>query len=235
MNISVSTGKARKLIGKHGVIKAITIVLNYLKSNIFSCSIETYYVFEKDLNKPIPVISPKINVILYKIDLNQSNINDLITYWPNYFRFSRTDEELKRSLIYYLNCGDECFCVKYNNTIVGMIWLGYQNNYMLKSLAAKIGLRKDEAILHRLYVNSDLRRQHVSSFMLSSCMNYIKVKGYNKCFVYVGIRNISSILVCIKKFDKYRIIHCLEIVLLGIRFNIFPEYSRDDKLLSLNV
>ena len=230
-------GKLKKIAGllkEKGIKETLSHILKYLKANAFNYSLETYAVFKTALDKPIPVIKPRLELEIYKLQNNGHDIDEIISIWPDYFGPSKTDAGLKKVITYYFNCGDECFCVKHNNKIVGMAWVGYQHNYMLKSMAQKIGLTKDEVILHRGFVNEEVRGNRIYGFLLTSVSNYVRDKGYKKWLAYVGAKNIASLGVHSRICDEYRLIHHLQITVCGIILNIFPEYDQKSEWFKCN-
>lgn len=192
---------------------------------IFCYSVEKYYVFEREIDGDASVATPGIDVDLCEIN-NKEEIDELVRFWPDYFRFSRTDEELERSIRHYFKSGDECLCAKFRGRIVGMAWAGYQGNHMLKSMAKKIGLRENEAILHRGYVSEEMRGQGLYNFLLTSLSNHVRRKGCKKWFAYVGASNAASIKIHARIASSYRMLTHMQLKFFGITLNIFPRCSK---------
>jgi len=216
--------KLKSLINERGITSGCTYLLKYLYRNIFSYSLETYYVFELKIDRDLPVVKPGIDVEFNMVK-DEDGIDELVSFWPYYFRFGRTNDELKRSIRSYFESGDECLCVKHKGKLVGMAWAGYQGNYMLKSLGRKIGLRQGEAILHRGYISEDMRGNNLYACLLTSLSNHVRKKGCGKWFAYVGIKNTASIKVHSKIADGYRMLNHLNLRVIGMTFHLFPGYS----------
>ena len=224
--------KLAYLLEQKGFNETLLCLAKYLRINTFSYSLETYAVFRTSLDKSMPIGEFGIDVEICKIQNSDKDIDELISFWPDFFRFSRTDEKLRQDISGCFECGDECFCVRYNNKIVGMKWIGYQYNYMLKSMAKKIGLNKEEVIFHRIFLDEEIRGKRIYPFLGSFLSNYAKNKGYKRWFAYVGVRNLASLRAHLRMCDEYLMLHHFQITLFGISFNFFPGYSEESKWIS---
>lgn len=185
--------------------------------------------FERDLTKRTPSAEPKIDLEIGKLEPSQQSLAELVRFWPDYYKFSRSDDEIRRSISYYWSCGDECFCAKFQGEIIAMSWIGYQNNYMLKSLARKIGLRRNEVILHRAFVNPEFRGNNIYTFLLTAHFRYAREKGYDRSYAYVGVKNMGSILTHLSLCTEFRLLHHLRLTTLGLHWNLFPFDRGSDK------
>lgn len=226
MSVISVTDKLRHLVKANGWRSTVRRVWHHLIRNLLSVQLETYYVFEKDLTKPIPVVEPKIDVEIGKLEPSKQNLAELVRFWPDHFKFSRSDEEIGRSISYYWNCSDECFCAKFHGQIIAMSWIGYQNNYMLKSVARKIGLKQNEVLLHRSFVAPEFRGNSIFKSLLTARYRYAKEKGHDRAYTYVGIKNIGSILTHLSIGSEFRILHHLRLTTLGMHWDLFP-FDRD--------
>jgi len=214
------------LFNEKGALNTIMYLMSYLKNNFLNIYLESYYVFETDLSRFSDIETPKIRAKIYKIENCVSDIKDLVRFWPDYYRFGRSDHELEMSVQYYMRCGDECFCIIVDGAIVGMLWVGYEGNYMLKSIAKKDGLSNNEAIIHRAYVSESARGNKLLAFLSTSIRKSLKDRGFVRTRSYVGINNVATIVTSLKIDDRYHILYHLELHIFGIRLNFFPNYSK---------
>jgi Acetyltransferase (GNAT) family len=222
MSVISLTDKLRHLVKANGWRSTGRTVWRHLIRNLFSMRFDTYYVFEKDLTKPMPAVEPKLDLEICKLEPSQQSLADLARFWPDYFRYSRSDNEIRSAISNYWSCGDECFFANFHGRIIAMSWIGYQNNYMLKSVAKTIGLRQNEVILHRAFVKPEFRGNNIYGCLLTAQYRYAKEKGYDRAYTYVGINNTGSILTHLRLCSKFRILHHLRITALGMHWDLFP-------------
>lgn len=212
---------------KKGILSLVVYIIKYLHINIFSYSIESYYVFKKELriynkryekNTLIKIINPD----------DISDIKKLIKFWPEYFRFSMNDSDLQAYINKCFSNGDECFLVINNEEIIAMAWIGYSNNYMLNGMAKKINLKKDEAISHRHYVNEEHRGKKLQLHLKEYMFNYLRSeKGINTVYTYVGVHNIAGVLNNMRTNEQYMILNHISLKVLWNRINIFPGFYKE--------
>lgn len=214
----------RQRVREGGLRNAAGTTIRYLQSNICRYSLETYYVFECDLDKPIELSKPVIPVQTVRIGNSEVDIDALTAVWPEYYRYGRNDKRLRADIRKYMNSGDECFCITYDERIVGMLWVGYQGNHMVQAVASKIGLRDEEAIFHRAYISAEVRGFQLYEHLLRVASKYIRDKGYKKWYGYVGVMNTGTLRGISKVCDRVRVIHHLEIEILGRKFHLFPQF-----------
>ena len=167
---------------EHGLARTISNLGNYIKNNYLKIYLESYYVFEKDLDGNMEIEKPRIDLDVVRI--NKYNymeyIDYLIRFWPDFFRFNRNNGKLRKDIDYYFQCDDECFLAMHDGEIAAMIWCGYQKNHMLQTVGKKIGLREDEAIIHRVYVHDKFRGNHIYPFLHTHIYKYLHVNKINK-------------------------------------------------------
>jgi len=219
--------KAYEMWKERGFVETSCHVFDFLKENIIKVSFESYYVFEKDLEANMKMEKSWID--LNVVRLNKQNyisyIDALINFWPDFFRSNRNDIELKKDIVYYFQCGDECFVAMHNEKIVAMEWCGYQKNYMLKTVGKKIGLKEDEVILSRLFVNKDYRGNNIHPFLSSYIKNILHMNKINKTYGYVGTSNIIAVLSNMKMNDRCRFLYHVQVNVFSFSINIFPKFS----------
>lgn len=213
------------LLRKGELREALYRAFSFARDNALNIRFESYLVFQIR-SRPIEIIQPKAAVRIQKFGPEDSDMDRLVRFWPESMRYSRTDRELTMSLKADFKNGDECFCAMFNGEIVSMAWIGYQNNYMLKSLAKKIGLKKKEAIIQRGYTREGFRGKRIYSFLLSSLCSYCFENQLERCYSYVGVRNAASISVHKKIFDSWFFMRHMQVILLGYVINFFPDSYR---------
>lgn len=213
---------------KNGVVSTIFQLGNYIRNNFFKITLESYYVFEKTLDKNIKMEKSRINlevVQLNKYNYNQ-HIDSLIKFWPDFFRFNKNNPELKKDIEYYFQCDDECFLATHNEDIVAMIWCGYQKNYMLKTVGKKIGLKEDEAIIHRIFVHDKYRGNNIHPFLSTYVKKYLYINKINMIYGYVGSSNIIAILSNMKINDRCRLLYHVQINVFTFSMDLFPKFTK---------
>jgi GNAT superfamily N-acetyltransferase len=220
--------KMNNMRKENGVVSTVFQLLNYIRNSIFKITLESYYVFEKTLNNNIKMEKSRIN--LEVVRLNKYNysahIDGLIKFWPEFFRFNKNNAELKKDIEYYFQCDDECFLAIHNEDIVAMIWCGYQKNYMLKTVGKKIGLKEDEAIIHRVFVHDEYRGNNIHPFLSSYAKNILHMNKINKTYGYVGTSNMIAILSNMKMNDRCILLYHVQVNLFTFSINIFPKFPK---------
>lgn len=220
--------KLNNMRKEHGLVRTMLNLGNYIKYNLIKINLESYYVFEKDLDANIKMEKSRIDLDVVR--LNKQNyiscIDALINFWPNFFRFNRNNTELKKDIEYYFQCGDECFVAMHNGKIVAMEWCGYQKNYMLKTMGEKIGLKEDEAILHRVFVRHEYRGNNIHPFLSAYIKSTIYMNKINKVYGYVGTSNVISILSNMKINDRCRFLYHVQVDVFTFSMNIFPKFPK---------
>jgi len=220
--------KAYEMWKERGFVEASCHIFDFLKENILKISLESYYVFEKDLDANMKMEKSRIDLDVVRLNKQNyiSYIDALIGFWPDYFRFNRDNIELKKDIVYYFQCGDECFVAMHNEKIVAMEWCGHKENYMIKTVGKKIGLKEDEVILHRLFVNEEYRGNNIHPFLSSYIKNLLHMNNIKKIYGYVGTSNMIAILSNMKMNDRCRFIYHVQIVILGFSVNLFPKFPK---------
>jgi GNAT superfamily N-acetyltransferase len=205
-------------------------ILKYITNSLFRIELETYYTFELELTSTRNIERAKIPIEIIKIDNNCSEIKRLVDFWPDYFRFGRSGILLENDIKKYFKAADECFCAVIDSTIVGMMWVGYENNHMLNTIAKRDGLKSDEAIIHRVYVNKEHRGFGIQKFLSTYIKLYLKERNFKLVRTYTGINNIASIINNMQTYDRYKVIYHLRITAFAVEFNLFPKYPADWQL-----
>lgn len=216
--------------GASGLYRSLIL---YFYDNIFSYNIETYYVFR--VNLAITVYAKTESNDVIKIDSNNIlQVKQLVQFWPLYYRQSKSNDEIMMDIYSRFNDGDECFACINKGKIIAMGWIGYTNNYMLKGVAKKIGLKKDEAISHFYYVDDAHRGKGIQILLKNYIYSYIKEeKDLKTAYTYVGVHNIASLINNIKINQEYRILHHISITFMCFDFNLYPKYKIERWLNSL--
>ena len=102
--------------------------------------------------------------------------------------------------------------------------MGYENNHMLNTIAKKDGLKSDEAIIHRVYVDKENRGLGIQKFLSTYIKLYLKESNFNLVRTYTGINNIASIINNMHTYDRYKVIYHLRTTAFAVEFNLFPKY-----------
>lgn len=220
--------KAYEMWRERGFVETLYNIIDYFKNNIIKISLESYYVFEKILDENMEMEKPRIDLDVVRLNKYNYNkyIDGLIRFWPDFFRFNRNDSKLKKDIEYYFQCDDECFLAIHNEKIVAMLWCGYQKNYMLKTMGEKIGLKEDEAILHRVFVHDEYRGNNIYPYLSLYIKNNLYKNKINKTYGYVGTSNMVSILSNMKTNDRCRLLYHVQVNLLTFSMNIFPKFPK---------
>ena len=215
------------LFKSKGIFYTIIYLLKYFKNNAFKISLEAYYVFEIDIKSFVNITPAKSKVFIYKLKNQENDIQDLLDFWPEYYRFGRSNSKLKQDIEKYLRCGDECFCIKMGSKIAAMYWVGYQGNHMLQHMAQKDGLNKDEAIIHRAYVNKNCRGYRLQLSLTLHIKDHLKELGIFRSRCYTGINNIAAIISNMRTYDRYKVLYHVEVDIFMFHFNFFPKYNKN--------
>jgi hypothetical protein len=234
MSIRSKYIKLTTIINERGLGFAAESIMRYFSRIFFRIELESYYTFESDLSAISNFDNSIKPVEVSKLNNSDTDIKKLIAFWPDYYRFKRSDSTLEDDIKKYFKVGDECFCAVIDNKIVGMMWVGYEKNYMLKTMAKKDGLKSDEAIIHRVFVSKEHRGHRIQNFLSIYIMMYLKRNNFKKVRTYVGINNIAAIISNMKIYDKYKIIYHLKVTIFVFEFNLFPKYPNDWSLIKSN-
>jgi GNAT superfamily N-acetyltransferase len=196
-----------------------------LINRLIRIELEAYYVVELDLEGFVPPKFRQIDHSIVKLSNKNSDIGELVEFWPDDYRFGRNSEKIKIAILSHFADGDECFLAMVDGEIAGMLWVGYQGNYMLKDMVQKDGLDNKEAIIHRAYVSPKFRGYNLHAHLSSHIKSYLKEKGYKRTRGYIGINNLASILNTIKTNDRYKTLYHLKIDLFRKSLHFFPNYT----------
>jgi hypothetical protein len=206
--------------------KAWQKIRRLARNRLLVVNLEAYYVLETDLDAPAAGIWLQLpaNVVIRKLSDSAKDIDDLIPIWSDYRGTPIAHRELRNTIRRYLDKGDECFCAVIDGEIVGMLWVGYANNRMLKKMAARDGLAPDEAIVHRGFVRGAYRGRKLHIVLNEAILDDLRRRGFRRIRRYVGINNIASIINNFRVNDRCRTLYHVEVHLAGLSFNFFPGY-----------
>ena len=125
-----------------GDIMLKKVTMRNLINRLIRIELEAYYVVELDLEGFVPPEFRQIDHSIVKVSKTEGDISELIEFWPDDYRFGRNKEQIKNAILSHLASGDECFLALVDGEIAGMLWVGYQGNYMLNDMAQRDGLEQ---------------------------------------------------------------------------------------------
>lgn len=125
-----------------------------------------------------------------------------------------------------LENGDICCCAIYNDEIVSYCWVAKHKAY-IGEIGKEISLKEKEIYLYDAFTQPEFRGNNLFPKILTSILNYGKLKGYQKALIFALSSNNSSV-VAIKKagFEIFQSVHFLYIY--GKTFCKFGEVKNGE-------
>ena len=180
---------------------------------------------ELDLEGFVPPEFRQIDHTIVKFSKKNSDIGELVEFWPDDYRFGRNDEKIKIAILSHFADGDECFLAMVDGEMARDV-LGWIPGKLHAQRHGPKGRVRQQGSHHPPRLRfTEIQRINLHAHLSSHIKSYLKEKGYKRTRGYIGINNLASILNTIKTNDRYKTLYHLKIKFLRKQFNIFPNYT----------
>jgi hypothetical protein len=175
--------RAINIFKQEGIAALIKRTLLFLKY-VFSCSYDTYYVYENNLD--VSIIPPKIQNASLKIVENPEQFDGLIKEGYDFSGWNLNTYKLK------VNFGAVAFCVFVYNELASIVLVSL-NNYAQKEVDPYLNIDWSTEACHGwAHTKEKFRGLGIQTYAYSELFNYVKNKGRTKDKFRVRKWNLSS-------------------------------------------
>lgn len=198
-------------------------------SRFFNYWVDTYFLFR---NKQLTNLSEEIIKLHEGYDIKlietfeDDYIDSLISFWKQ--SYSKNDVLATNEVRSLLLRGDACIGVVCQNRVVGMTWCGGHVAIERIPFANILKKEKNIGIGHHDFVDAGHRGKGLQRALSVVRLRYAHQKGCSAFYVFVGVKNIASVINLMKVFSEYKIVFHVKVDVPLISINLFPGFQRED-------
>jgi GNAT superfamily N-acetyltransferase len=196
---------------------------------VFNYWVDTYFLFRNyllDTNIDEIIALPVGYSIRLIKSVDDRSFESLVLLWDQAYKEKPGDAKNKvRSLLLQ---GDVCIGAFYQNSVIGMTWSGEQAAIQRIAFANFLKKEKCAGIGHHDFVDVDHRGKGLQRALSSVRLKYAKEKGCHAYYVFVGVKNLSSIINLMRVFSEFKVVFHVKIDVPFFTFNFFPGARKEE-------
>lgn len=202
-----------------------------LFQRLIQLELEAYILFREPLNIDCNFkVSLPIGYELKVYKKGDMAPPSLIEFWCNsycteYNEF--TKRKVTQQVASFFDAGDECFCIQHNGRVVGFMWVGFENNFMMRDMAQCLSDIANFCIIHRVFVAKEHRGNGLQKTMDRAVKANMVERKIEMAYIFIGAKNLASTINSMKTYSDYRLLYHVVLKLPKYKINFFPKLGTE--------
>ncbi len=203
-----------------------------LLNRLFNFNIESFIVFKEDIGRiDESILVKEGNLWAKEFHLTRVNIHNkkecfnLSSLWCEAYTNCPSIIEAEQAVKKMHEHGSLCFVAVKDNTYVGMLWLGDNNNFMFNRIGCFLQHEIKKSVYHHIYVSPGARGHNLQKALRLLALDNARKSDTNNIYAFVGCKNFSSIKNFLEFSCCYRLIYHIAIDIGPIKMDFHPKLS----------
>jgi hypothetical protein len=199
---------------------------------LFQYSLDAYFVFRSSLgesHQKADIEYPVGYSVRELHSLEDEAGESLRELWQMAYEAdtSQVSDRSRRTLAGLFADGDICCGLFHGDSLVGMDWVGFSGAIMRMHFSRFIKREQGAAIGHHTYITPAHRGFGLQRMTDAARRTSARAAGCSTVYVFVGVKNFSSLKNMFRSHEQYRLIYHLKIDLPMKTLDLFPAVQRE--------
>lgn len=124
-------------------------------------------------------------------------------------------------------CGDKCFGIKVNNTVIAMAWVGFENSPKRKTFANFLNDLESGLLAYDEFVHPEFRGERLQILLRQKCFEFFSGVDCLYWYVFVGVKNMASLLNMQRLYSERKLVYHATLEIPKLKYNFYPKKNSE--------